>query len=123
LGQLRKWTSLLYSYAPRKLPLHAVISETVYERMRKARPAYAPQSLLALVEELDKKRDNIDAQLSRLVEAHSISPEERDEIAKRKDELCILRWPPRPQDSTRVRSPDGSEKRLTNEAFAAAPMV
>jgi hypothetical protein len=36
---------LTLQYAPRKLPLHAVISETAFERMTKFSQAYALQSI------------------------------------------------------------------------------
>lgn len=39
LGQVRQWFSNLYNYRPRALPLHAVISDTVFERMRTSIPS------------------------------------------------------------------------------------
>ena len=64
MGQVRAWFSRLYEYRPRKLPLHAVVSETVFERMSGMRPAYAPEALFKLNEALDAHRDTIVAGLA-----------------------------------------------------------
>ena len=79
LGQLRQVTSMIYNYVPRKMPLHAVISDTVIERMTQSEPAYAPQSLFDLNDEIDAKRDAIDEK-------------ERMEIFKVKEKLRLTRW-------------------------------
>lgn len=93
LGQLRHWHSALYVYRPRKVPLHAVISEAVFARMTRAQPVYAPQSLFDLNEELDTKRDAIDSAVSRLLETQSVSIAEREAIMTYKDSLRLQRWP------------------------------
>jgi hypothetical protein len=98
LGQLRQVTSMLYAYAPRKLPLSAVISETVIQRMTQSEPAYAPQSLFDLNDEIDKKRDAIDEKVARLEETGSLSQTEREEIFKVKNKLRLTRWPKYWQD-------------------------
>src|SRR5262249_8101553 len=92
LGQLRQVSSGLYGYAPRKLPLHAVISETVFERMTKSLQVYAPQSLFDHNEELDQKRQSLDTHVGRLVETHSLSSEERTAMLQFKDKLRLTRW-------------------------------
>ena len=92
LGQLRQWTSLLYTYLPRKLPLHAVIADTVFERMTRSLPVYAPQSLFDHNEELDKKRETVNTAVCRLTETQSLSTEERTAILEFKDKLRLVRW-------------------------------
>jgi uncharacterized protein (DUF2235 family) len=123
LGQLRQVSSGLYKYAPRKLPLHAVISETVFTRMTKSLPVYAPQSLFDHNEDLDKKRDTIDTQVARLVETRSLSAEEQAAILEFKDKLRLTRWPQYLEQMRLPGSSDEPPKRLTNEAFAAAPTI
>jgi hypothetical protein len=93
LGQIRQVTSMVYKYVPRKLPLHAVISESVIERMTQSEPAYAPQSLFDLNDEIDKKRDSIDEKVARLEETGSLDQKERVEIFKVKEKLRLTRWP------------------------------
>ena len=93
LGQLRQVTSMVYNYVPRKMPLHAVISENVIERMTQSVPAYAPQSLFDLNDEIDKKRDTIDEKVARLEETGSLDEKERVEIFKVKEKLRLTRWP------------------------------
>ena len=92
LGQLRQWTSVLYDYAPRKLPLHAVISDSVFERMTHSGPIYAPQSLFNLNEDMDKKRQTVSDAVKRLSETKSLDEAERDEIMKFRDKLRLTRW-------------------------------
>ena len=67
-GQLRQWHSDLYEYVDRELPYHAVISETVFERMRKASPLYAPQSLFNHHRELNEKRKVVSAEIDDLAQ-------------------------------------------------------
>jgi hypothetical protein len=113
----------LYNYAPRKLPLHAVISETVFARMTKSLPVYAPQSLFNHNEDLDKKRNTIDTQVARLVETDSLSADEQKAILEFKDKLRLMRWPPYLEQMRLADSSDEPPKRLVNEAFAAAPAI
>ena len=119
LGQLRSWSSALYSYRPRQMPLHAVISETVFERMTGAVPVYAPQSLFNLNEDLDKKRDTIDAAVARLVETHSLSPDEQKSILEYKNKLRVSRWPVYRDNIEADRKPAPPSVRLANETSQA----
>jgi hypothetical protein len=93
LGQVRHWFSNLYAYRPRKLPLHAVISEAVFDRMTRSMPVYAPQALFDLNDDLDKKRDLIDEKVAKLVETESLSQEERQKVIDYKNKLRLMRWP------------------------------
>lgn len=93
LGQIRQVTSMVYNYVPRKLPLHAIISESVIDRMTQSEPAYAPQSLFDLNDEIDKKRDAIDEKVARLEETGSLDEKERIDIFKVKEKLRLTRWP------------------------------
>jgi Uncharacterized alpha/beta hydrolase domain (DUF2235) len=122
LGQVRQMSSMLYRYAPRKLPLHAVISETVFERMTKSPQVYAPESLFVHHEELDKRRQTVDTQVSRLVETKSLDPEERKAIIGFKDKLHLTRWPQYVEELRRLYSPDEPSKRLANQAFTT-PLI
>jgi uncharacterized protein (DUF2235 family) len=123
LGQLRQVSSGLYKYTPRKLPLHAVISETVFARMTKSLPVYAPQSLFNHNEDLDKKRDTIDTQVARLVETRSLSAEEQAAILEFKDKLRLTRWPQYLEQMRLAGASDEPPKRLANEAFTATPAI
>lgn len=118
LGQLRSWHSALYTYLPRQLPLHAVISETVFERMTKATPVYAPQSLFDLNENLDTKRDSIDTAVERLVETRSLSDEEKHSVLEYKDKLRLTRWPDYRDMINAMHTPKPAQVRLRNEAGA-----
>jgi hypothetical protein len=93
LGQVRQWFSNLYEYRPRKLPLHAVISDTVFDRMTQSMPVYAPQALFNLNDDLDKKRDMIDEKVAKLVETESLVEDERQKIISYKNKLRLRRWP------------------------------
>ncbi|HRD78316.1 MAG TPA: DUF2235 domain-containing protein [Hyphomicrobiaceae bacterium] len=93
LGQVRSWFSNLYVYRPRKLPLYAVISESVFDRMTKAMPVYAPQSLFDLNDALDAKRDLIEAKVAKLTETNSLDDEERKAIIEFNRKLRLSRFP------------------------------
>lgn len=93
LGQVRQWFSNLYIYRPRKLPLHAVISESVFDRMTQSMPVYAPEALFSLNDALDQKRDLIDEKIAKLVETQSLVEDERQKIISYKNKLRLRRWP------------------------------
>ncbi|MGI9385879.1 MAG: hypothetical protein ACR2OX_00470, partial [Methyloligellaceae bacterium] len=117
LGQLRKWTSALFEYVPRELPLHAVISETVFERMTSATPLYAPASLFNLHDQLHKRRDSVSSAVNRLKDTNSLSPEEHDAILAFKERLHLTRWPQYLDQLNRLPMPPPKpETRLANEA-------
>ena len=90
---MRQWFSNLYNYRPRKLPLHAVISEAVFDRMTRSMPVYAPEALFNLNDDLDKKRDLIDEKVAKLVETESLVEDERQKILNYKNKLRLRRWP------------------------------
>ncbi len=92
-GQVRAWFSHLYTYRPRTLPLHAVISETVFERMATVRPAYAPEALFKLNEALDNHRDAVVAGIGKFEETESLTEDERTKVLQANKSLRLLRWP------------------------------
>ena len=119
LGQLRQWKSTLYVYKPRQLPHHAVISETVFERMANAAPLYAPPSLFNLHDELDKKRKSVNSAVTRLKETDSLTLEEHNAILAFKDKLHLTRWPQYAEFLNSLPTlPRKPEAKLTNEAYA-----
>ena len=99
LGQLRKWNSAIFNYTPRELPHHAIISETVFERMKKATPLYAPQSLFDCHRALSERRAAVDAEIKSLAETGSLSPGELDQILAIKNRLRLTRWPIQPDSA------------------------
>jgi uncharacterized protein (DUF2235 family) len=115
LGQVRHWFSNLYNYRPRKLPLHAVISDTVFERMKTSMPVYAPQSLFDLNDALDAKRELIEAKVGKLTATHSLEEAERKAILEFKDKLRLTRWPQYWEGVVAARAPRAVELVLTNE--------
>lgn len=92
LGQIQQWFSHLYEYRPRKMPQHAVISDTVFTRMVDALPLYAPQALFNLNDELDKRRDMIDDQVSKLTESALLSADDLQKIEGYKRKLRLNRF-------------------------------
>lgn len=123
LGQVRHWFSNLYQYRPRQLPLHAVISQTVFERMTKSLPVYAPQALFDLNDALDAKRDLIDEKIAKLAETQSLDEHERTAVLAYKDKLRLTRWPNYWDALVAQRSPRTPEAVLSNahpEVAAAA---
>ncbi|MCF6200291.1 MAG: DUF2235 domain-containing protein [Hyphomicrobiaceae bacterium] len=120
LGQVRQWFSNLYTYRPRTLPLHAVISETVFERMTKSMPIYAPQALFDLNDALDEKRDLIDEKVGKLVETNSLDETERKNIIGFKEKLRLSRWPKYWASVVATRKPLSVEQVLSNMDSVAA---
>jgi formylglycine-generating enzyme required for sulfatase activity len=92
LGQIQQWFSHLYQYRPRKMPQHAVISDTVFNRMVQSLPLYAPQALFNLNDELDKRRDLIDEQISKLKETSLLSADDLKSIEGYKAKLRLNRF-------------------------------
>lgn len=92
-GRIRHSTGAIYSYAPRTLPIHAVIHDSVFERMKNVLPVYAPQSLFNLNEGLVQKRTAIDEEVGRLVDTRSLSKEECEKIRNWSNEkLSLTKW-------------------------------
>ena len=82
----------MYKYAPRKLPIHAIIHDDVFNRMQEAVPVYAPQSLFNLNKELVEKRADIEKEVNRLEETHSLNKTEAVKIRTSKDKLSLTKW-------------------------------
>jgi len=92
LGQVRHWFSNLYNYHPRTLPLHSVISDTVFQRMSQSMPVYAPQALFDLNDALDEKRDLIEEKVAKLDETQSLKAGERENIIEYKNRMQLRRF-------------------------------
>ena len=124
LGQLRKWSSALYVYKPRELPNHAIVSQTVFDRMVQAKPLYAPQSLFNLHDNLTEKRQTVNNAVDRLRETDSLKPEEHQTILEFKDKLQLTRWEEYFQDLKQASGPGGTSDwvepavRLSNQTNA-----
>ena len=121
LGQVRSWFSNLYVYRPRKLPLHAVLSETVFERMSRSMPVYAPQSLFDLNDALDAKRDLIEAKVAKLAETSSLEESERLAVIEFNKKLRLTRFPKYWESLVEARAPQPVELVLSNAELNAAP--
>ena len=119
LGQVRRWNSALFDYMPRDLPSHAVISESVFERMTKATPLYAPQSLFEHHRALSAKRTALDMELKSLAATGSLSPAELHQVLAIKDSLRLTRYPKR-LDSVELHN---LSERLRNPVQKIAALV
>jgi|GEM_PF-2032351 len=93
-GQIRGSISGIFNYRPRKPPLHAVIHESVFERMKGLEPVYAPQALFDLNDALDARRDKIAAKIAKFGETKSLEEAERQAILDYTDKLRLTRWVP-----------------------------
>lgn len=124
LGQLRKWSSALYVYKPRELPNHAIVSQTVFDRMVQAKPLYAPQSLFNLHDNLTEKRQTVNNAVDRLRETDSLKPDEHQTILEFKDKLQLTRWEEHFQDLKQASGSGGNSdwvepaERLSNQSKA-----
>jgi len=92
LGQIQLSFSHAFNYRPRKMPPHAVIHDTVFERMVSSLPLYAPQSLFDLNDELDRRRDLIDGQVAKLTESKLLSADDLKKIEGYKMKLRLNRF-------------------------------
>lgn len=122
LGKLRQWTSSLYTYEPRKLPIHAVISETVFDRMTQSVPVYAPKSLFDLNEELDGRRVTVDKAVARLTDTGSLKKEEKEAILVFKDKLRLTRWPHHVEALREMGAAPNPERDLRNGVASGSAM-
>jgi hypothetical protein len=92
-GQLRHATGAVYSHLPRIVPLRAVIHDSVFERMRRALPVYAPQSVFKLNEEILRMRGELKTQVTSLAETGSIDAGQFEEILARSNKHLVLeKW-------------------------------
>ena len=92
-GQLRHATGPLYTHAPRALPIAAVVHDSVFERMATALPVYAPPNIFALNERLVTIRAQIDTEVRRLADTHSIDSALSTAIIDRSAaNLCLMKW-------------------------------
>ena len=92
LGQISLWFSHLYEYRSRKMPQHAVISDTVFKRMVESLPLYAPQALFNLNDELHKRRELIDGQVEKLQETSLLSDDDQAKIKGYQAKLRLNRF-------------------------------
>ncbi|MGQ0671442.1 MAG: phospholipase effector Tle1 domain-containing protein [Hyphomicrobium sp.] len=92
LGQIQISFSHVFNYRPRKVPPHAIIHDTVFERMVSSLPLYAPQSLFDLNDELDRRRDLIDGQVAKLTESKLLSADDLKKIEGYKMKLRLNRF-------------------------------
>ncbi|MFM9943143.1 MAG: phospholipase effector Tle1 domain-containing protein [Hyphomicrobiaceae bacterium] len=90
-GQIRQWVSRLYEYRPRTLPLHAVISDAVFERMGEVKPAYAPESLSVLNKALAKQRRTVEEGVGEFQETESMEQSEQQAVIEANRRLRLLR--------------------------------
>ena len=92
-GPIRHSTGAMYSYAPRRVPVHAVIHDTVFERMRNTFPVYAPQSLFDLNRELVAERERVEKEVTELLVTGSLSQDECQEILDwSRKKLSLMKW-------------------------------
>lgn len=121
LGQVRQWHSAVYNYEPRRVPLHAVISETVFARMIESTPVYAPSALFKLNEALEEKRNTVARELERLSKTLSITEEECKSMLEFKEKLRLKRWPLYVESLAEERRPSGGfEPKLSHPGAALA---
>ncbi len=92
-GRIRHSAGGAYEYAARTLPLHAVIHDEVFNRMRDAVPVYAPDSVFNLNKKLVAKRKAVHDETGHLHATHSLDEKERDRIRTWSDKkLSITKW-------------------------------
>jgi len=92
-GPIRHSTGAMYSYLPRRVPVHAVIHDSVFERMRNTFPVYAPQSLFDLNKELTGERKRVEDEVAQLRETSSITEGECTEILNwSRKKLTLMKW-------------------------------
>ncbi len=92
-GAIRHATGAVYAYAPRRLPVHAVINDSVFDRLYESLPVYAPQSLFDLNQEFVKQRDVIATEVHRLVETASIAPDDSQRALHwSTTHLSLMKW-------------------------------
>lgn len=92
LGQISAHFSRLYEYRPRKLPRHAVISDTVFTRMVESMPIYAPQALFNLNDALTDQRQHLDEQIGKLTESKLLSDADLQRMEGYKSKLRLNRF-------------------------------
>lgn len=115
LGELRTYFSNANNYRPRKLPLHAVLSETVFERMTRSIPVYAPQALFDLSDALDAKRELVANKVRTLEKIQSLDESEREKIIEFSQKLRLTRFPHYWEDIEKQRKSERPESALANE--------
>jgi len=92
-GTIRQSTGPVYSHAPRKLPSHAVIYDSVFDRMYDSLPVYAPQSLFDLNQDFVKRRQIIETEVGHLVATASLEPEGSSRILDWSGKhLSLMKW-------------------------------
>ena len=123
LGELRTYFSNIYNYRPRKLPLHAVLSETVFERMTKSIPVYAPQALFDLSDALDAKRELVVNKVKTLEKIQSLDVIEREKIIEFAQKLRLTRFPHYWEDVDKRRKSERPEAALSNEVTGGTALA
>lgn len=119
LGLIQQNFSHAFNYRPRKVPPHAMIHDTVFDRMVSSLPLYAPQSLFDLNDELDRRRDLIEAQVAKLTESNLLSADDLQKIEGYKMKLRLNRFA---DYYARTLAPSFSSEYVANEhVLALAP--
>ena len=93
LGQLRRAGGAIYTDIVRELPLHAVVHDTVFERMAASPEVYAPQSVFDLNAQLLEKRRTLETEIDQLAATGSLTTEEAERaLEASKARLTMTRW-------------------------------
>ena len=115
-GGLRHATGAMYSHLARTLPLHAVISDTVFERMRDALPVYAPESVLKLNQELLRIQKQVLEGAKSLQDTKSITSEECDAMQGwGRERLTLMKWSQYLELELDDKSPSDDKTRLKDK--------
>jgi hypothetical protein len=73
--------------------VHAVIHDSVFERMRNTFPVYAPQSLFNLNRELIAERNRVEKEVTELMETGSVGADQCKEILDwSRKKLSLMKW-------------------------------
>ena len=121
-GRLRHSTGAAYTHMPRGLPIHAVIHDSVFERMKDVLPVYAPQSLFNLNDELVNKRAAIKQEVSHLSLTGSVSDDEAEKILNwSQQKLTLTKWSEyqelQLEDKSRMKDHLNTDQELGNSAL------
>ena len=93
-GQLRQAGGMMFQNLPRELPLYAVVSDTVFQRMELADSGYAPQSLFNHNRKLGEKRELIKTEVGLLAGTQSLTAAEKEKILASSEKLSLMKWSP-----------------------------
>ncbi len=92
IGQVRAVGGTIYTLRPRRVPIDAVVHDTVWELMKSDEAKYAPESLFLLTDQIAKQKTDLEDKVRKMKEIRSLDDVQETKIREWLNSLTIRKW-------------------------------